>query len=269
MVDPDAPEAGWIEIPEADLDSIMAEMAKAQIFAEGPLERGQLEYAAAGIMRALNTRPFLSMFGKMGTGNLIPPTTDDWWEGLDALCHLSGRLLTEGIGAMLKHGQKVDAETLGAYCMVKLRGLKGPDKAPLPFPKNRTEDPVYTRLWAEAMQALKGNLWYENLETVAMAWDTLQIPLRYFSDSAALALLNAVFPRLGRPQLEIDTYRKDIRGNRRGLGLNAPTPERTIVKWLHREPSTLRVNAQNARRVGFKLDQLEGDEFVGFKLRVV
>lgn len=104
---------------------------------------------------------------------------------------------------------------------------------------------------------------------LALWWDTFPIPLRYFTNTAAHALLMESAPELFA-EMDYDLYLKHIRGTRSSsLGLQ-PSAD-TVVSLSRKGPGEFKVNATSAKRVGlafreFNLPAIPGRAAVQFKL---
>ena len=223
-------------------------------FGSGSISAAQLETATVELVHDW----FLSDFqrhaeqgaGRFLSSTLLGPT---WWEGLTAFSAVFGRELVGGIRAQSRSANQVTFETWGRMIYANARAAVGTLPDGIELPANWAEDSAFAAAWAKAVANTIGNRRLLTMFTLALHWDTFRIPVRFFSDSAALAFIRAALFELPPARLELDSYRKDVRGARSGLGLNGPATEQIVVKYDERLPNVFRVSQSAAAHVGLRV----------------
>jgi hypothetical protein len=221
---------------------------KHQTFSAGPIARGTITDATAGLVSELYRPEFeRSLREAPGRATKNGPR-NDWWAGLKALSRVLGTRFSDGIGSHLKDGEKVDAETWLRKFHANARATVGKGEKNWAFPADWTEDKIFIDAWAKAIESVKGDQRHAAMYILARGWDTFPLPLRFFSDSAALQIVNLFLRLAGYNPVELDTYRKDIRGNRSGLQLIPPRHGDAVATWSRMKPNTVRLHRDLARR---------------------
>ena len=221
---------------------------KRQTFSTGPIARGTIAGATAGLVSELYRPEFeRSLREAPGRATKNEPR-NDWWAGLKALSRVLGTRFSDGIGSHLKDGEKVDAETWLRKFHANARATVGKGEKNWAFPADWTEDKIFIDAWAKAIESVKGDQRHAAMYILARGWDTFPLPLRFFSDSAALQIVNLFLRLAGYNPVELDTYRKDIRGNRSGLQLIPPRHGDAVATWSRMKPNTVRLHRDLGRR---------------------
>lgn len=243
--------------------ALISERWRQKTFANGAIGTAQLKDATIELVRAWFFKDFQSWADQgvvRALGRAPGPT---WWVGLNAFSEAFGRELVAGIAQHTPSAASVTFEVWGRMIYANARASVGSLSNGTDLPANWHEDPVFAAAWAKAVQNRLGNERLLTMFTLALHWDTFRIPLRYFTDTAALAFLRVALFRLPSVHLQLDTYRKDIRGNRGdasgkgGLHLKAPSGDHVVVRWSARSPHVFRVSIKAATRLGLSTDGFE------------
>jgi hypothetical protein len=245
-----------IHVKPVDLYAIevIADELVEETFKHGPISRRQV--------KALEARKFqleAYLFGeavfehwaKGILGGREKPR--GWYEGLFALSWTYAREVTKNFAPHLPPEAKIDRDTWRAHSHARSRKISGVSTKIL---SEFAEDLPFIREWAAALEADRMDSRIGYMFVLAYLWDCWLIPLRYFSDSAACSVLEGFCSGGGQRIFELDSYRKDIRGDRNGLRLKPPAPGATVVKVRTYEPNTLRVSRSAANRLGLILDSV-------------
>jgi hypothetical protein len=223
-------------------------------FAQGPIPRGRIETVTVDLMRSFFFPGYRHWLLKDPRHTVKDLPKDDWWEGCKAISAIVARRLSSRIGAGLPAGAGVDFDTFWRMFEANTRGMFGPRVPHHPIPANWVEDPKYLEAQNRALRTKDdGDPLDHSRWALARLWDTFPIPLRYWTDSAALVLLNACLAVEKRPAIGFDTYRKDIRGNRSGLSLIPPANGKAVVTGRLYGPPIFRVHRDRARKHGLCL----------------
>jgi hypothetical protein len=163
------------------------------------------------------------------------------------------RRLARGVGTGFPDSAGVDFDTFWRMFEANTRGMFGPGVPLHPIPANWTEDKAFMDARTRALETTDDGDPNDHARwALARLWDTFPIPLRYWADGAAVALLNACLAGEKRKAVELDTYRKDIRGDRGGLSLKPPANGKAVVSMRTRGP-VFRVHRDRAREHGLCL----------------
>jgi hypothetical protein len=229
-----------------------------QTFGNGPIKRNSLK----AVLLALKKRHALPMFERVyaaGAGQLFERNAAaDWWEGMDASSNLAAEDEANFIAKHLSRGQDtIDFEEWNRLSLAHTRAVA--PSFEIQFLQEHAEDIQYVTAWLAALKYPK-----ERTDKVSAAlslsvlWDCWTIPLRYFTDDAAMELINAVARRRHLPGeiIDLDSYRKSVRSGQRspGLGLRGDYPK--VVSLQKDEINVFRVSRSVAKSVGLNVDLL-------------
>jgi len=230
---------------------------KTKTFFNGPINRSQIEAVTVQLVRDVFFQDFRRDLLFTGCTVIEKEPKPAWWIGLNAISRVLGQRLANGIGSGLPCDAKINADIWLRMFHANARATIGPANQSQPFPANWTEDRVFIDAWSKALASAKGDRRCFAMYTLARYWDTFTIPARYFTDSASLALLNESLSFAKLTQFDLDSYRKDVRGDRNGLGLTPPKLTQVVVKWSDRNPRTFLVQQGYARTCGLDLKGLQ------------
>jgi hypothetical protein len=249
-----------------DMTRAMFKDAVAAAFPGRSVARNEIEKVTTWIYSVLHYEAFIRKYDMLC--RMRSRFTEEWWLGLRALAAYGARRDVAGIGDYLKPGQGVDVETWWKQIFAKNRTIEGKHETTFAFPQSLFEDPKFMADWAEAVRMPAGDPREDLIQMTALFWDTLEIPLRFWSDSAAHAFLTEISRTRGGVEISLDTYRKDIRGDRAGLHLIPPVPRHTVVKWKPKDHRTLRVSAKAADAVGVRIGEDFPETVLAFRYQL-
>lgn len=114
-------------------------------------------------------------------------------------------------------------------------------------------------------RGLRDNLFV--ITRVAHAWDNFYVPLRYFTDEAALSFVKEIIGY----EADLSAYRKVIRGTDGGLQLKPPSPA-VVTRWIadHKGTKTggqVVLSLQHAKKAGLDLSRIKEDFGRDFPLK--
>lgn len=248
-------------VPETPEDIEFCKLAdtwRARNFKSGVISRAQVEAVTINHIYEWFLPLFQSEAQKGAARFRKSPLEPTWWEGLAAFSKVFGRRLAAGVAAYDRGASEVTFEVWARMMYAHARAAVGTLPDGMGIPVDWAEDPKFATAWAAAVSSTNGDWRFLTMFTLALYWDTFYIPLRYFSDKAALELVRALTPLLPLKSVELDSYRKDIRGKqRKGLGLDGPAI-RDIVVQLDKDQSTLFfINRSRLERLGMRPIELE------------
>jgi hypothetical protein len=234
---------------------------RTETFGNGRIPRARMEFVTADLVR----RKFLaqykpSLLGEPHLGRTLPG--DDWFSGLTALANYLAPRLAFRIGSSLPPGEKVDYETWFRDFVPNYRAIFGYGPYGT-IEQDWAESEDFISKWSLAVRHKEATSHDVTLLVFATQWDKFPISLRYFNDAAACEYINAALDAVGMAEVNMDSYRKDIRGNREGLRLKSPTPDRTVISWLTHEPKTFYVSSSAAKNVGLDPDRFASAFSIG------
>jgi len=195
---------------------------------------------------------------------LVQSPTDGWWEGLNALCRVLGRAFASECVAKFGKNGSVDLDGWRKSHRINSRDIIGASGIEHAIPSDWTEDKNFIAGWLGAIQSPAGDRHYRAMYFLAAGWDADRIPVRYFTDEAALSWLNQTLKHPENQRFSLDVYRDDIRGKRKGLDLTPTAHRPQVVKvW---GLSVVSVQSSAAKKHGIDLSALEkplpyGSEF--------
>jgi hypothetical protein len=219
------------------------------------------------VNRDLLYRLFIPVFRRnclprpKGNGTcLVSSPKDDWWEGLNAFSRIFGSALAYKCVATFGANGSVSLDGWRKSHRINSRAIIGKTPVSYSIEAEWSEDAAFLKGLHEAVEST-GNRHLRAMYFLARGWDTSRIPVRYFTDEAALAWLNEAMQLPDNQRFSLDVYRADIRGKRKGLDLDATAHRPQIVKgW---GPSIVTIKQSAADRHGVDLSTIDAAPFGG------
>lgn len=201
--------------------------------------------------------------------DLVPETKyfdkierNEWFEGIPSFAAHIGRKLAFGIASTLRSGELLTYESFEKTFTANYRSVMGPNDD-LPFNIEWANDPEFIDKWSNAIKNAEIDLHDRRLFLLAILWDSYPFTLRMCSDSAACEIIRIAYDNAKEPSYNLDTYRKDIRGTRRGLSLVPPSRRRIVYTWSHRTPRTFFVRVSAAKTWDIDINELASHMNIG------
>lgn len=177
----------------------------------------------------------------------------DWWQGLNAIARIwsksiDSRVCWSRLPTALLSYEDWKLQTHAGLTRI-LGAPEHDDPDDLGFLASWTRNTDFLDAWRDAISAPReGKL--RGMCILAIGWDANGIPLRYFSDRAAVALMKHWGLKKAPQELNIKTYQEHWRGPR-GLGLSRIRKDTIVDLTDDAHETKFRISKENALRLGW------------------